>query len=293
MDDAVNLLGLEWNGWEPCHSVVCECVRVRVCDYNRGGKGKERLKETKEKRYMAVVLPHTLKQLWKCPEKELRSVGRWQVPFTAPQRGFLRQGITFAFIITFFPKQQAEESGEGWCRLGSLSTSPARWRPSHALPLLPDSSPAHPNTPRPAAPSAHIEQSLTAVTWEGYKPACRYCSYFQIPIVSCRWCPYVLPLCISRQKDFVLVLLVLFLPFSFPLRLGWAVKSEQRTLVDERKPRILLVWFVVSILMKWNPSCRIFCMARIVRQWEDGGAIWREFSYWMEPHQLPIGCHII
>lgn len=88
--------------------------------------------------------------------------------------------------------------------------------------------PQHPPPPHPAAPSAHIEQSLTAVTWEGYKPACRYCSYFQIPIVSCRWCPYVLPLCISRQKDFVLVLLVLFLPFSFPFTFGLSSKVRAK-----------------------------------------------------------------
>lgn len=84
-----------------------------------------------------------------------------------------------------------------------------------------------------------------------------------------------------------------YLSFS-SFKFGLSSEVRVRTLFYERKPHIvLIVWFVVSILMRWNPSCRIFCTARIVRQWEDGGAIWREFSYWMEPQQLPIGCHII
>lgn len=111
--------------------------------------------------------------------------------------------------------------------------------------------------------------------------------------VSCCWCPHVLPLCISRMVDFVFGFR--YVSFFLLYKFGLSSEDGARMLVCERKPHIvLIVWFFfVSILMRWNPSCRIFCIARIVRQWEDGGAIWREFSYWMEPQQLPIGCHII
>lgn len=165
----------------------------------------------------------------------------------------------------------------------SLSTSPHPTSPFYTLPRLLDSSPP---PSRPALDRAS-EQS-----WWGIKPACRYCSSFHFfNNVSCRWCPHVLPLCISRKLDFCFG----FVTFHFPLLcFGLSSEVRARTLVYERKPHIvLIVWFVVSILMRWNPSCRIFCIARIVRQWEDGGAIWRKFSYWMEPQQLPIGCHII
>lgn len=163
------------------------------------------------------------------PREGTKKCGKVANPFYSSTTRDFCQGIavTFAFIITSFPKQQAEKSREGWCRLGSLSTSPAPSRPSHALPWLPDwSPPPPPYLPAPTAPSAHIEHSLTAVTWEGFRPACRYCSYFQIPIVSCHRCPYVLPLCISRQKDFVLVLLVLF--FSFFLSFTFGLSSNVR-----------------------------------------------------------------
>lgn len=59
-------------------------------------------------------------------------------------------------------------------------------------------------------PPACIGQSLTAVTREEFRPACRYCSSFQISMVSCCRCPYVLPSCITRKKDFVLVQLPFF-----------------------------------------------------------------------------------
>lgn len=180
------------------------------------------------------------------------------------------------------------EPSEGRCRLGSPLSfylpSPHTSLPRSSLATWLKSAPLTP---------ACFGQSLRAVAREEFEPACRYCSSFQnFNNVSCRWCPYVLPLCISRKMDFVSVLLlfIFFPPFQF----GPSCEFRARTLVYERKPHILLiVWFVVSILMRWNPSCRIFCIARIVRQWEDGGAIWREFSYWMEPQQLPIGCHII
>lgn len=161
----------------------------------------------------------------------------------------------------------------------SLSTSPHPTPPFYALPRLPDSSP--PPT------SACFGQSLRAVTWWGIKPACRYCSSFHFfNNVSCRWCPHVLPLCISRKMDFCFG----FVTFHFPLlHFGLSSEVRARTLVYERKPPpiVLIVWFVVSILMRWNPSCRIFCIARIVRQWEDGGAIWREFSYWWNLSNCP------
>lgn len=220
---------------------------------------------------------HTLKQLWKC-------AGRLQVSFTAEQRGnFVKELLLPLHLSSLFSQSNRRKN----LMMGGVDLvlflpplsphDPQPHPPTHALPWQPDSS-------NPFIPSAHIEQSLTAVTWEGFKPACRYCSYFRIPIVSCCRCPYVLPLCISRQNDFVLVLLgLVFFPFSFTF--GLSRNSEQRTLVHERKARtLLIVWFVVSILMKWNPTCRIFCIVHIVRQWEDGGAIWREFSYWMEPH---------
>lgn len=148
-------------------------------------------------------------------------MGRWQVHFTAPQQGiFVKELLLPLHLSSLFSQSNRRKNlVKGGVDL-VLFLPPL---PPHGPPMLfPDylTEVPPPTYPPPTAPSAHIEHSLTAVTWEGFRPACRYCSYFQIPIVSCRRCPYVLPLCISRQKDFVLVLLVLFFPFSSPLHLG-------------------------------------------------------------------------
>lgn len=160
----------------------------------------------------------------------------------------------------------------------SLSTSPHPTPPSCAL---------SPTTWLKPAPNPSLHQT---VAWEGFEPPCRYCSSFQISNSLLSQMSICAALVYIQRDGLCFVLFFHFASFKF----GLSSKVRARTLVHEMKPHILLiVWFVVSILMKWNPSCRIFCIARIVRQWEDGGAIWREFSYWMEPHQLPIGCHII
>lgn len=66
--------------------------------------------------------------------------------------------------------------------------------------------------------------------------------------------------------------------FVRPLfQFGLHIEAGAKTLF-ERKPPMLYLLFV-SILMRWNSSCGIFYIARIVRQREDGGAIQREFSY--------------
>lgn len=278
-----------WNGWKPCHSVIF--VNGNREDGEKKKRGKEKLHSLKGDKdtYMEMELPKTSKQAWKhYSKKELHTTdtyGKIVFFFLKLQwRGDISRNCCYLYIHSLLfqsmiNKWKSLVKGGVDLVLLSLSTSPHPTPPFYALPQLPDSSP--PPT------SACFGQSLRAVTWWGIKPACRYCSSFHFfNNVSCRWCPHVLPLCISRKMDFCFG----FVTFHFPLlHFGLSSEVRARTLVYERKPPpiVLIVWFVVSILMRWNPSCRIFCIARIVRQWEDGGAIWREFSYWWNLSNCP------
>lgn len=183
-----------------------------------------------------------------------------------------------------------KEPSEGRCRLYSPLSF---YLPSPHTSLLCSS----PTTWLKSAPERSLLWTEPQSSCVGrVEPACRYCCSFHFfNNVSCRRCPHVLPLCISRKMDLVLLCCLSIFIFIFrSLEFGLSSENRATALNYERKPHIvLIVWSVVSILMRWNPSCRIFCIARIVRQWEDRGAIWREFSYWMEPQQQPIGCHII
>lgn len=124
---------------------------------------------------------------------------------------------------------------------------------------------------------------------KGSNLPCRYRLAFHFSIMSPVADVHACCPCVYAER-WTLFFYLSFSSFQF----GPNREVRAKTLVHERTPHIVLfLCFVVSISMRWNPSCRIFCIARIVRQWEDGGAIWREFSYWMEPQQLPIGCRII
>lgn len=215
-------------------------------------------------------------------EKALHSMGRLFVShfFKSSTMGrYFKELLLPLHSLPPFPKHDKQSLVKGGVDFLSLSTSLHPTPPFYVPP---------PTTwlKSPPSSSACFGQSLRAVTWEGFEPSCRYCSSFQISIMSLvadvhMCCPCVYP---ERWTLFWFRYLSVS---SFKFGLSSEVRAR-------RKPHIwLIVWFVVSILMRWNPSCRIFCIARIVRQWEDGGAIWREFSYWMEPQQLPIGCHII
>lgn len=130
--------------------------------------------------------------------------------------------------------------------------------------------------------------TLTPAVWrEGIKPACRYypslsALHSSLRRVLCRWR-------VNPERPEMFFALTSFLSFPF-ISFGCLVRAQlwnwsEETLSWERTPHVL-VWFVVSILMRWNSSsCRIFCIARIVRRWEDRGAIWKEFSYSMVPQQ--------
>lgn len=205
--------------------------------------------------------------------------------FKTSQRGNISRNCSYLYIHSLLfqsmkNKWKSQVKGGVDFILLSLSTSPRPTPPFDALPQLLDSR-------LPLNPACFGQSSRVGRV----EPACRYCSSFHFSIMSLvadvhMCCPCVYP---ERWTLFWFCCLSIF-SFKF----GLSSENRAMVLVYERKPHIvLIVWSVVSILMRWNPSCRIFCIARIVRQWEDRGAIWREFSYWMEPQQQPIGCHII
>lgn len=166
-------------------------------------RGREKLHSLKgdEDKYMAMELPKTSKQAWRhCPRRHCilhRRMGRLFVSpfFKAPQRGDISRNCCYLYIHSLLFQSMMNRwkslaKGGVDLVLLSLSTSPHPTPPFYALPWLLDSS--LPPTP------ACFEQSLRAVAWEEFKPACRYCSSFQISIMSLvadvhMCCPCVYP----------------------------------------------------------------------------------------------------
>lgn len=186
---------LWWSGWKPCHSVIIFFFLFY---------------------FLLWIVTTEIQGERKRPQRRWKYMWQWscQKPYNKLENG-LFQGIvvTFTFIITFSKAwQTVKEPCDGWYGLVSFSTSPRPKPSSHALPWLLDSSLPH-------TPSLHRTESHNSHT-EEFRPACRYCSSFQISMVSCCRCPYVLPSCITRKKDFVLVQL----PFFYVLLYG---KAEQ------------------------------------------------------------------
>ena len=119
-------------------------------------------------------------------------------------------------------------------------------------------------------------------------PACRYSFLFPrclcLPLLS--WC-------VSQKEgeSFVCLFGLFFSPFRFRNKHSQKMWGGLET-PKEEKP-VFYLFFNLLYLYQWErkSSCRIFSIARIVRQWErTRGAIWeREFSYWREPQKRPLG----
>lgn len=192
-------------------------------------RGKEKLHSLKgdEDTCMAMELPKTSKQAWKhCPGRHCiprRRMGRLFVSrfFKAPQRGDISRNCCYLYIHSLLFQSMINRwkslvKGGVDLVLLSLSTSPHPTPPFYALPRLLDSS--LPLTP------ACFGQSLRAVTWEGFEPACRYCSSFQISIMSLVADVHMCCPCVYPERWTLFWFCYLHFP---PLSLGWAVKYEQ------------------------------------------------------------------
>lgn len=93
------------------------------------------------------------------------------------------------------------------------------------------------NLPRPPV---CFGQSLRTVPREGITPACRYCSYFHLSIMSFvadvhMCCPCVYPVRWTSIR-------FCYLSFSSFFRLGWALKSEQGHLFKRGRPTLYLLF---------------------------------------------------
>lgn len=234
---------LKLNGWKPCHSVIFFVNGNREDREKKRGREKLHSLKGDEDKYMAMELPKTSKQAWRhCPRRHCilhRRMGRLFVSpfFKAPQWGDISRNSCYLYIHSLLFQSMMNrwkslvKGGVDLVFL-SLSTSPHPTPPFYALPWLLDSS--LPLTP------ACFGQSLRAVAWEEFEPACRYCSSFQISITSLvadvhMCCPCVYP---ERWTLFLVLLLFIFPPFSS----GWAVKSEQGHLFMRGSPTFYLLF---------------------------------------------------
>lgn len=183
-------------------------------------KRKGKATQCQKRWHMETELPKTSTQAWKhCPRTLCilqRHMGRLFVShfFKAPQWGDISWNCSYLYIHSLLFQSMINrlkslvKGGVDFVLL-SLSTSPHPTPPFYALPQLLDSS--VPLTP------ACFGQSHRAVMWVR-GGGVMYLLVDNVPLfifqyVSCCWCPHVLPLCISRKMDFVLVLL----PFIFLL----------------------------------------------------------------------------
>lgn len=174
----------------------------------------------------------TSKQAWKhCPRRRCisqRRMGRWFVSpfFKAPRRGDISRNSCYLYIHSLLFQSMINRwkslvKGGVDLVLLSLSTSPHPTPPFCALPRLLDFK---------SAPNCSLlwTKSLRAAVWEGLEPACRYCSSFQISIMSLvadvhMCCPCVYP---ERWTLFSFCSLLLFLLWVWAEQWGQSKDSR-------------------------------------------------------------------
>lgn len=232
-------------------------------------------------RRAALELPQNLNRTEKpCPSKHCTVPLRLSFLFVffkiSMKRRHFNELLYLFILLPPFPKHDRLKSLIEWCRLGFLlfylSTSP-QTSPVCSSPLQLPSTPSH---TWPLTPHRTVLEQFSGIR---NKPACRYTDLrFSIMSLSLMLSTCAIPCMYPETQTLFLSFL---LSFSFGLNM---MKPEQKTLWRrEKAPYCTYCWIC------WRSSCcRIFYIARIVRQWEDRGAIWREFSYWKGPQQLPL-----